>query len=88
VVEFMDFFAHVSARRFENVKFVKEVGCEAGSLKILASLLRRSDVRRAVSKFSRVCWFCWRMPSIDTATSLLLLCSALPVARIVRGRQW
>jgi hypothetical protein len=39
VVEFMGFFAHVSERRFENVKFVEEVGCEAGSLEILASLL-------------------------------------------------
>jgi hypothetical protein len=35
----VDFFPRVSVRRFENVKFVEEVGCEAGSLEILASLL-------------------------------------------------
>lgn len=39
MVEFVGSFAHVSVRRFENVKFVEEVGCEAGSLEIHASLL-------------------------------------------------
>jgi len=66
----MDYFAHVSERRIEDV-----------------NSLKRLDVRRAVSKFSRVCWSCWRMLSVDAATSLLvllLLYSALLIGRIAR----